>query len=100
MAKKFWPNESPSANGRHTGKEYREVVGVAKTVKYVTLGETPQAAAYYPLQQSQNDTMVLCVRTTDDPARIVPPRSRNPSADALVQNAQRCATSSISRCGP
>src|SRR4029453_7945733 len=94
MAKKYWPNES--AIGKrfrfYTEKEYREIVGIARTVKYVTLGETPQAAAYFPLRQSQNDTMVLYVRTADDPAPMIAAAQREIhqlDANVPVQNAQR-----------
>jgi putative ABC transport system permease protein len=78
MARKYWPNES--AIGKrfrfYVEKDYREIVGVAKTVKYVTLGETPQAAAYSPLRQSKNDAMVLYVRAEGDPASLLGPVQR------------------------
>ena len=46
MARKYWPNDSPIGKRFrfYTERDYREVVGVARTVKYVTLGEAPQAA--------------------------------------------------------
>jgi predicted permease len=93
MAKRFWPNEDPI--GRrfrfYTEKEYREVVGIAETVKYVTLGESPDAAAYYPLLQSQNDAMVLFVRADGNPAALLKPvqqEIRKIDANVPVQNAQ------------
>jgi len=93
MAHRFWPNESPI--GRrfrfYTEPEYREIVGVARTVKYVTLGETPQPAAYMPLRQSQNDTMVLYVRAAGDPASLLVPvqrEIRRIDGNVPIQNAQ------------
>jgi predicted permease len=94
MARKFWPNES--AVGKrfrfYTEKTYREIVGVAKTVKYVTLGEAPQAASYFPLRQSQNDSMVLLVRADRDAASLLGPVQqaiRQIDPNVPVQNAQR-----------
>jgi ABC-type antimicrobial peptide transport system permease subunit len=44
---------------------------VAKTSKYTTLGEDPQAAVYTPLDQDFSDTMILFVRTAGDPAAVL-----------------------------
>jgi predicted permease len=79
MARKFWPTQT--AMGRrfrfYTDRDYREVVGVVKTVKYVTLGEAPQTAAYYPMRQSPNDAMVLYVRAAGgDAASLLGPVQR------------------------
>jgi predicted permease len=93
MARRFWPNEDPI--GRrfrfYTEKEYRQVVGVVETVKYVTLGEAPQPASYYPLQQSQNDAMVLFVRAEANPAALLKPvqqEIRKLDANVPIQNPQ------------
>jgi len=94
MARKYWPNDT--AIGKrfrfYTEKEYREVVGIAKTAKYVTLGEAPQAAAYFPLKQSQNDTMVLYARAAGDPTSILGAMQREIRSldkNVPIQNAQR-----------
>jgi predicted permease len=93
MARKYWPDED--AIGRrfrfYTEREYRQVIGVARTVKYVTLGEAPQPAAYYPLQQSENDAMVLYVRTDGDPVALLKPMQqeiRRLDANVPVQRPQ------------
>jgi predicted permease len=93
MARRFWPNEDPI--GRrfrfYTEKDYRQVVGLVETVKYVTLGEAPQPAAYFPLLQSRNDAMVLFVRTDGNPTALLKPVQqdiRRLDANVPVQNAQ------------
>jgi predicted permease len=94
MARKYWPNES--AIGKrfrfYTEQQFREIVGVAETVKYVTLGEAPQAAVYYPFRQSQNDTMVLYVRAAGDIDSVLGPvqrEIRQIDPDVPIQNPQR-----------
>jgi putative ABC transport system permease protein len=94
MARRFWPNENPI--GRrfrfYTERDYREVVGVARTAKYVTLGEAPQAAAYFPLRQSTNDAMVLYVRAAGDPAPLLGPvqgEIRQIDPNVPIQSPQR-----------
>jgi len=70
FADRIWPNENPIGKRfrYYTDKEFRQVVGVAKTTKYVTLGEDPRPAAYTPLEQDPSDAMVLFVRTGGNPA--------------------------------
>jgi ABC-type antimicrobial peptide transport system permease subunit len=44
---------------------------VVKTIKYQTLGETPQPCVYLPRAQSDADSLVLYVRSTADPAQAI-----------------------------
>ncbi len=69
MAENFWPGEDPLGKRfRFYGDEFfHEVVGVAATSKYVTLGEDPTPMAFYPRRQNFTDTMVLHVRSGGDP---------------------------------
>jgi predicted permease len=94
MARLYWPDES--ALGKRfrffVEEEYREVVGVVETVKYVTLGEAPQPATYFPLRQSQQDTMVLYVRSAGDPGALLVPvqrELRRVDPNVPIQNPQR-----------
>ena len=47
------------------------VVGIVKTIKYQTLGETPQPAVYLPLRQNYADGLVLYVRASGDPTGAI-----------------------------
>jgi predicted permease len=70
MAEQFWPAEDALGKRfRFYGDDfYREVVGIAKTSKYFTLGEDPQSCAYIPLRQNFADNIVLYIRSETDPA--------------------------------
>ena len=72
MAKKYWPGQNPIGKRfRFTGEEiYRQIVGLAKTVDYSSLGESPQPCIYLPLRQNFSGTMLLYVNTHGDPAAI------------------------------
>ncbi len=73
MARRYWPDET--ALGRrfryYTDTEFRTIVGIVRTVKYQTLGEDPQPAAYTPLAQTYSDAMFLHVRAEADPAPLL-----------------------------
>lgn len=73
MAERYWPNQDPIGRTFRfdTGPIARHVVGVVKTIKYQTLGETPQPAVYLPFRQNYADGLVLYVRTSGDPARAI-----------------------------
>jgi predicted permease len=49
---------------------WREIVGVVRTSKYVSLGEAPTPVAYLPLQQNHETGVTLHVRTKVDPSAI------------------------------
>lgn len=51
--------------------EYREVVGVAKDIKYSQLAEKTPYFVYRPLSQQYRAQMTLHVRTADDPEAII-----------------------------
>ena len=72
MADRFWPNRDPIGRVVQIGSRERLVVGVVADGKYRRLGEDPLDFMYLPQAQSFNYAMTLHVRTTGDPARLVP----------------------------
>ncbi|HVO71331.1 MAG TPA: ADOP family duplicated permease, partial [Aggregatilineaceae bacterium] len=82
-----WPGQNPLGKHLHfTLVDWNvEVVGVVKTVKYVTLGEPPQPIVYFPLKQHYSPGVTLYVRTHGDPAGAVASiRSTVQSLDAAL----------------
>jgi predicted permease len=73
LAARAWPSLDPIGRRlRLSGDEVlRQVVGVARTANYETLGEPPQPCVYLPLRQQFSDAAVLYVRTEADPAGIL-----------------------------
>lgn len=69
LAKKFWPGQNPVGKRLNTGTtdSAEVVVGVAKTGKYFSLGETPALMVYFPETQNYESAAALVVRTQIDP---------------------------------
>ncbi|MBV9145928.1 MAG: ABC transporter permease [Acidobacteria bacterium] len=69
----FWPGEDPIGKHLHFFGETWDVnvVGEVNTVKYQTLGETPQAIVYFPLKQHYSPFATVYVRTKGDPAQAM-----------------------------
>lgn len=74
MAAEYWPNQDPLGKRLQLphGKEFLQIVGVVKTTNYQSLGETPQPCIYIPLRQNFSDSMILYVRTGQDPSTVIP----------------------------
>jgi len=97
FAKKYWPNQAA------IGKKIRlddtkgpvvQVVGVAKTAKYIFIGEPALPFLYVPLTQHPQTRMSILVETYGDPAAMTAPlrevvRSLNP--DQPIYNARTLA---------
>ncbi|HTG18010.1 MAG TPA: ABC transporter permease, partial [Blastocatellia bacterium] len=61
-----------------------EIVGVARDIKYRTLGEAPRPTVYVPLSQNHETGMALHVRTIGDPVSVAGAVRRE--VQALDQN--------------
>jgi predicted permease len=74
MAAEYWPNQDALGKRLQVprGKEFLQIVGVVKTSNYQSLGERPQACIYLPLRQNLSDSMILYVRTQQDPSTVIP----------------------------
>jgi predicted permease len=75
LADHYWPNQDP------VGKRFRmpeadnawvEVVGVAKTSKYVFIAEPPSNFVYLPYRQNRVQAMSLLARFNGAPALVAP----------------------------
>lgn len=73
FVRRHFPNEDPLGKRLSFNAAegpWREIVGVVRTSKYLSLGEAPTPVAYIPLQQNHETGMTLHVRTNVDPASI------------------------------
>jgi predicted permease len=76
LAEVFWPGQDPLGKRlRLEGPDgpWAEVVGVAKTHKYIWMGEAPAPFIYLPHKQSPREQMTLLVATVGDPTALSGP---------------------------
>jgi putative ABC transport system permease protein len=76
MAREFFPGEDALGRRFSTARAgangpWIEIVGIARDSKYASLNETPAAVVYVPVAQQHETGMVLYVRTSGAPARLV-----------------------------
>jgi predicted permease len=76
LAQHYWPGQDPIGKRfRLTGSRggWVEIVGVAKTTKYLWLMEPPTDFLYLPRKQHSSARMVLLAESIGDPASLVAP---------------------------
>jgi predicted permease len=78
MAQRYWPRGDAIGRGFHFSgdKTVRQIIGIAKTTNYSTLGEAPQPCIYLPLRQKFSEGITLYVRSKSDPIGILMPVQR------------------------
>lgn len=74
LAQRYFPGQSVVGKRLSTDSEgpYLEIIGVVRTAKYRNLREPPLPFIYIPLAQEMQSNMTLLVRTTTDPASLIP----------------------------
>ena len=73
MAKQFFPNEEPIGRRLHIFNRppAREIVGIARTIKYNTVGEEPTTHMYLPIEQNYSSQVTVQVRAAGDPDAVL-----------------------------
>ena len=72
FVERFWPDGNAVGRTVRVGGEDRTIIGVVPTGKYSRLGEDPTAFAYFPQAQMWRSEMVMHVRSSGDPAALIP----------------------------
>ena len=71
FARHYWPDAGPDRQALpRLGRDgsWVQVVGLAKTSKYLFIAEPPTEYVYLPYRQSRADAMVMLVQSAGDPA--------------------------------
>ena len=68
MARRFWPSQNPIGHSFKDNKQSIEIVGVAATGKYRSLGEDPQPFFYLPFSNDTRGTLIVRGRQDAPPS--------------------------------
>jgi predicted permease len=73
MARRFWPGEDPIGQLIQIGADgpFTEIIGVARDIKYYSLGEEPRPYVYQSFAQSYSGFSALHIRSAGDPSALV-----------------------------
>ena len=76
LAQHFWPNQD--ALGKRfrvddSEKKWIQIVGVAKTSKYIFIAEPPSDFFYVPYRQNKPQRMIMLTQSAADPTSLVTP---------------------------
>ena len=76
FAQHYWPNEDPiNKRFRLVGADHAwvQVVGLAKTSKYIFIAEPPTEFVYLPYRQQQPQRMTMLAQSAGDPSTLAGP---------------------------
>jgi predicted permease len=76
LAQHYWPNQDPIGKRfrlNDAEKSWVEIVGLAKTSKYIFIAEPPTDFVYLPYRQRKPPQIVLVARSIGDPASLAAP---------------------------
>ncbi len=98
FAKTYWPNQDPIGKRirvNDSKDSWTEVVGLAKTSRYLFIAEPPLSFLYMPFAQNETTNMAIMVETYGDPGAIAGPLRdvvRSLDANQPVFNTRTMAT--------
>jgi len=76
FAQHYWPGQDPIGKRLQTAgddKAWFQVVGLAKTSKYIFIAEAPTEFVYLPHRQKKQQEMILLAQSAGDPATLAAP---------------------------
>ena len=76
LADHYWPNQVPIGKRfrlEEEGKPWVQIVGVARTSKYLFFAEPPSDFVYFARRQRKPQRMVLVAQSSGDPASLAGP---------------------------
>jgi predicted permease len=76
FAQHYWPDQDPIGRRIRLAdrdKSWVQVVGLAKTSKYIFIAEPPTDFIYFPYRQGKPQRMIMLVESVGDPASLVSP---------------------------
>ncbi len=76
LAQHYWPNQDPIGRRIRLNDEEKtwvQIVGVAKTAKYLFIAEPPSDFVYLPYRQRKPQQMIMLTQSAGDPASLAAP---------------------------
>jgi macrolide transport system ATP-binding/permease protein len=76
FAQHYWPGQDPIGKRFRTvgdDKAWVQVVGLAKTSKYLFIAESPTEFVYLPYRQKKQQEMIMLAQSAGDPATLAAP---------------------------
>jgi len=76
LARKYWPNEDPLgkritfSDPRKPDAKWLTIIGIVRSIRHRALDLDPQPEYYVPLAQGADRTMILAVRSKQDPRSL------------------------------